>query len=116
MHRTTALQGLGENVPISTANLQDGFVALKGGRMILLCVPYPMGSFANGSGWTHLSPPAGLGARARRLAADRVNYADGLSHAPDPETLGEAASIRSGSRRSLTALLRATRAGRAPLS
>jgi hypothetical protein len=40
--------GLGENVPISTANLQDGFVALKDGRMILMRVPYPMGFYAKG--------------------------------------------------------------------
>ena len=40
--------GLGENIPISTANLQDGFVALKDGRMILMRVPYPMGFYAKG--------------------------------------------------------------------
>lgn len=40
--------GLGENVPISTANLQDGFVAFKDDRMILLQVPYPMGFYAKG--------------------------------------------------------------------
>lgn len=40
--------GLGENVPISTANLQDGFVGLKDGRMILMRVPYPMGFYAKG--------------------------------------------------------------------
>jgi hypothetical protein len=40
--------GLGENVPISTANLQDGFAALKDGQMILLQVPYPMGFYAKG--------------------------------------------------------------------
>jgi hypothetical protein len=40
--------GLGANVPISTANLNDGFVALKDGRMILLRVPYPLGFFAKG--------------------------------------------------------------------
>lgn len=40
--------GLGENVPISTANLQDGFVALKDGKMILLRIPYPMGFYAKG--------------------------------------------------------------------
>jgi hypothetical protein len=45
-HHNTA--GLGENVPISTANLQDGFAALKDGRMILMRVPYPMGFFAKG--------------------------------------------------------------------
>ncbi len=40
--------GLGANVPISTANLQDGFVAYKDGQMILLQVPYPMGFYAKG--------------------------------------------------------------------
>ena len=40
--------GLGENVPISTANLQDGFVGFKDGRMILMRVPYPMGFYAKG--------------------------------------------------------------------
>jgi hypothetical protein len=40
--------GLGENVPISTANLQDGFVAYKDGKMILMRVPYPMGFYAKG--------------------------------------------------------------------
>jgi hypothetical protein len=40
--------GLGENIPISTANLNDGFVALKNGKMILLRVPYPMGFYAKG--------------------------------------------------------------------
>jgi len=40
--------GLGENVPMSTANLNDGFVALKDGKMILLRIPYPMGFYAKG--------------------------------------------------------------------
>ena len=40
--------GLGENIPMSTANLQDGFVALKDGQMISLRVPYPMGFYAKG--------------------------------------------------------------------
>jgi hypothetical protein len=40
--------GLGNDVPISTANLQDGFVALKDGKMVLLRVPYPMGFYAKG--------------------------------------------------------------------
>ena len=40
--------GLGENVPISTANLSDGFVALKDGKMISLRIPYPMGFYAKG--------------------------------------------------------------------
>jgi hypothetical protein len=45
-HHNTA--GLGENVPISTANLNDGFVALKDGRMVMLRIPYPLGFFAKG--------------------------------------------------------------------
>ena len=40
--------GLGENIPISTANLQDGFAALVNGKMILMKVPYPMGYYAKG--------------------------------------------------------------------
>jgi hypothetical protein len=40
--------GLGPNVPISTANLQDGFVGLVDGKMVLMRVPYPMGYYAKG--------------------------------------------------------------------
>jgi hypothetical protein len=40
--------GLGENVPISTANLNDGFAALKDGKMVMLRIPYPQGFFAKG--------------------------------------------------------------------
>jgi hypothetical protein len=40
--------GLGENVPMSTANLMGGLVALKDGRMISLRVPYPLGFYAKG--------------------------------------------------------------------
>ncbi|MDF3061291.1 MAG: hypothetical protein K0S06_1400 [Microvirga sp.] len=40
--------GLGENVPISTANLNDGFVAFKDGQMVMLRIPYPLGFFAKG--------------------------------------------------------------------
>jgi len=40
--------GLGENIPMSTANLMGGLVALKDGQMISLRVPYPMGWYAKG--------------------------------------------------------------------
>jgi hypothetical protein len=40
--------GLGDNVPISTANLQDGFAALVNGKWVLMKVPYPMGYYAKG--------------------------------------------------------------------
>jgi hypothetical protein len=51
--------GLGENVPISTANLQDGFVAYKDGQMILMRVPYPMGFYAKGMDGRIDDPNAG---------------------------------------------------------
>ena len=41
--------GMGKDVPVSTANLTDGLVALgKDGKMVSLRVPYPMGFFAKG--------------------------------------------------------------------
>ncbi|HEY5899837.1 MAG TPA: hypothetical protein VIV54_19885 [Burkholderiales bacterium] len=40
--------GLGEDVPMSTGNLNDGLLALKDGKMIVLRVPYPMGFYAKG--------------------------------------------------------------------
>jgi hypothetical protein len=41
--------GMGKDVPMSTANLTDGLVALgKDGKMVSLRVPYPMGFFAKG--------------------------------------------------------------------
>lgn len=42
------VSGLGENVPMSTANLMDGFAALVGGKMVSLRIPYPMGFYAKG--------------------------------------------------------------------
>ena len=40
--------GLGNDVPMSTANLNDGLVAFKDGQMISLKVPYPLGFYAKG--------------------------------------------------------------------
>jgi hypothetical protein len=40
--------GLGKDVPVSTANLMDGLVALKDGKMISLRIPYPQGFYAKG--------------------------------------------------------------------
>jgi len=40
--------GLGENIPMSTANLGDGFVALKDGKMVSIRIPYPLGFYAKG--------------------------------------------------------------------
>ncbi len=51
--------GLGEDVPMSTANLHNGLVAMKDGKMILLTVPYPMGFFAKGFDGRIDDPKAG---------------------------------------------------------
>lgn len=51
--------GLGENVPMSTANLSDGFVALKDGKMIMIRIPYPMGFYAKGFDGRIDDPQAG---------------------------------------------------------
>jgi hypothetical protein len=40
--------GLGTDVPISTANLNDGFAALVDGKMVMLRIPYPLGFYAKG--------------------------------------------------------------------
>ena len=40
--------GLGEDVPMATGNLNDGLIALKDGKMIVLRVPYPLGFYAKG--------------------------------------------------------------------
>ena len=51
--------GLGEDVPMSTANLQNGLVAMKDGKMILLTVPYPFGFYAKGFDGRIDDPKAG---------------------------------------------------------
>jgi hypothetical protein len=38
--------GLGADVPVSTGNENDGLIALKDGKMIVLRVPYPLGFYA----------------------------------------------------------------------
>ena len=41
--------GLGDDIPMSTANLMDGLVALnKDGTMVSIRVPYPLGFYAKG--------------------------------------------------------------------
>jgi hypothetical protein len=51
--------GLGNDLPLSTANLTDGLVALKDGQMISLRVPYPMGFYAKGLDGRIDDPDAG---------------------------------------------------------
>jgi hypothetical protein len=40
--------GLGNDVPISTGNVNDALIAFKDGKMILLRVPYPLSFYAKG--------------------------------------------------------------------
>jgi hypothetical protein len=51
--------GLGEDVPMSTGNLNDGLIAMKDGKMITLRVPYPMGFYAKGFDGRIDDPKAG---------------------------------------------------------
>lgn len=51
--------GLGEDVPMSTGNLNDGIVVLKDGRMVVLRVPYPLGFYAKGFDGRIDDPKAG---------------------------------------------------------
>ena len=51
--------GLGEDVPMSTGNLNDGLIAFKDGRMIVLRVPYPIGYYAKGFDGRIDDPKAG---------------------------------------------------------
>lgn len=51
--------GLGPDVPVSTGNLNDGLIALKDGKMVVLRVPYPLGFFAKGLDGRIDDPKAG---------------------------------------------------------
>jgi hypothetical protein len=67
--------GLGENIPVSTANLNDGFVALKDGKMLMLRVPYPMGFYAKGLDGRIDDPNAGWKGRGLwSSAGDRTPW------------------------------------------
>ena len=67
--------GLGENIPMSTANLNDGLVALKDGKMISLKIPYPMGFYAKGFDGRIDDPNAGWKGRGLWTASgDRMPW------------------------------------------
>jgi hypothetical protein len=51
--------GLGEDIPMSTGNLNDGLIAMKEGKMIVLRVPYPLGFYAKGFDGRIDDPKAG---------------------------------------------------------
>ena len=60
--------GLGENVPMSTGNLNDGLIAYANGRMVVLRVPYPLGFYAKGFDGRIDDPDGGW--KGRALYAD----------------------------------------------
>ena len=67
--------GLGDNIPISTANLNDGFVAYKDGQMVMLRIPYPLGFFAKGLDGRIDDPNAGWKGRGLwSTSGDRVPW------------------------------------------
>jgi hypothetical protein len=51
--------GLGNDVPMSTGNLNDGLIAFANGRMVVLRVPYPMGFYSKGFDGRIDDPKAG---------------------------------------------------------
>ena len=51
--------GLGNDVPMSTGNLNDGLIAYADGRMVVLRVPYPIGFYAKGFDGRIDDPKAG---------------------------------------------------------
>jgi hypothetical protein len=77
--------GLGENVPISTANLQDGFVGFVNGQMVLMRVPYPMGFYAKGLDGRIDDPKAGWKGRGLwSSSGDRTPWLNELGKGARP--------------------------------
>jgi len=67
--------GLGEDVPMSTGNLNDGLIAFADGRMVVLRVPYPLGFYAKGFDGRIDDPNAGWKGRGLWAAnGDRVPW------------------------------------------
>jgi hypothetical protein len=67
--------GLGKDVPVSTGNLNDGLIALKDAKMIVLRIPYPMGFYAKGLDGRIDDPNAGWKGRGLwTTSGDRVPW------------------------------------------
>jgi hypothetical protein len=67
--------GLGNDVPISTGNLNDGLIAFVGGKMITMKVPYPTGFYAKGADGRIDDPNAGWKGRGLWTSSgDRVPW------------------------------------------
>jgi hypothetical protein len=67
--------GFGEDVPVSTGNLNDGLIAFKDGKMVTLKVPYPTGFYAKGLDGRIDDPNAGWKGRGLwSSSGDRVPW------------------------------------------
>jgi hypothetical protein len=67
--------GLGNDVPISTGNLNDGMLALVNGKWVVLRVPYPMGHYSKGLDGRIDDPNAGWKGRGLWTASgDRTPW------------------------------------------
>ena len=67
--------GLGDDVPMSTGNLNDGLIAFKDGKMVTLRVPYPLGFYAKGFDGRIDDPNGGWKARGLWAASgDRTPW------------------------------------------
>jgi len=67
--------GLGENIPMSTGDENDGLIAMKDGKMVVLRVPYPMGFYTKGFDGRIDDPNAGWKGRGLWTASgDRTPW------------------------------------------
>ena len=67
--------GLGNDVPVSTGNLNDGLIAYANGKMIVMKVPYPTGFYAKGLDGRIDDPKAGWKGRGLWTSSgDRVPW------------------------------------------
>ncbi len=67
--------GLGDDVPMSTGNLNDGVIAYANGKMVMLRVPYPLGWYGKGFDGRIDDPKAGWKGRGLWMAnGDRTPW------------------------------------------
>ncbi|MGE0626636.1 MAG: carboxypeptidase-like regulatory domain-containing protein [Hyphomicrobiaceae bacterium] len=67
--------GLGNDIPVSTGNLNDGLIAMKDGKMVVVRIPYPLGSYFKGLDGRIDDPNAGWKGRGLWTASgDRTPW------------------------------------------
>ena len=98
--------GLGNDVPMSTGNLNDGLIAYANGRMVVLRVPYPIGFYAKGFDGRIDDPKAGWkgrghlgGQRRSHAVADRRRQGQQAARRAFPAAAGSAGEVTNASRR-----------------